>query len=92
MPKLEIKMPETEAFLAGGSFLLFAGLAVLVALKIVPAANEKYVMLMLGALIGIVKDTFGRYFQATKTGQTTTAALTQLAGAGEPPPAEPGKS
>jgi hypothetical protein len=35
----------------------------------VPAENEKYAMLMLGALIGIVKDTFGRYFQATKGAQ-----------------------
>jgi len=61
--------PEPEAVLAVGSFLLFAGIAVLVLLKIVPAENEKYAMLMLGALIGIVKDTFGRYFQATKGAQ-----------------------
>lgn len=57
---------ETEAFLAFGSFALFSFVAVAVLFHVIPAANEKYAMLMLGALIGIVKDTFGRYLQATK--------------------------
>jgi hypothetical protein len=61
--------PEPEAVLAVGAFLLFSIIAILVLLRVVPAENEKYAMLMLGALIGIVKDTFGRYFQATKGAQ-----------------------
>lgn len=72
--------PEPEAVLAVGSFLLFAVIAVLVLLRVVPADNEKYAMLMLGALIGIVKDTFGRYFAATKGAQEQrkeAAAVTQ---------------
>lgn len=58
--------PETEAILAVGSLILFAAIALVVLFATVPPSNEKYAMLMLGALIGIVKDTFGRYFQATK--------------------------
>jgi hypothetical protein len=61
--------PETEAILAVGSLLLFSAIAIVVLFFKVPADNEKYAMLMLGALIGIVKDTFGRYFQATKGSQ-----------------------
>lgn len=60
---------EPEAFLATGSLILFSAIALVVLFFTVPAANEKYAMLMLGALIGIVKDTFGRYFQATKGAQ-----------------------
>jgi Na+-transporting methylmalonyl-CoA/oxaloacetate decarboxylase gamma subunit len=62
-------MPETESILATGSLLLFAGVTYVVLFHKIPADNEKYAMLMLGALIGIVKDTFGRYFQATKGAQ-----------------------
>jgi len=61
--------PEVEAILAVGSLMLFSFLACVVVFQMVPAENEKYAMLMLGALIGIVKDTFGRYFQATKGAQ-----------------------
>lgn len=63
------KPPEIEAILAVGSLLLFAGVTWMVITNTVPAPNEKYAMLMLGALIGVVKDTFGRYFQATKGAQ-----------------------
>lgn len=57
---------DVEAVLAIGSLLLFAGALGAVIFHTLPAENEKYAMLMLGALIGVVKDTFGRYFQATK--------------------------
>jgi len=61
--------PEPEAALAIGSFAAFAlALAAVVFLEI-PDKNEKYVMLMLGALIGLVKDTFARYFSSTKGAQ-----------------------
>lgn len=70
--------PEPEAVLAVGSFLLFGLIAVIVLFWKVPADNEKYAMLMLGALIGIVKDTFGRYFQATKTAQQQRADAAQV--------------
>lgn len=61
--------PETESVLATGSLLLFAWVTWAILFNTIPAENEKYAMLMLGALIGIVKDTFGRYFQATKGAQ-----------------------
>lgn len=60
---------ETEAVLAIGAFFVFAAALWAVIFNTMPAENEKYVMLMLGALIGLVKDTFGRYFQATKGAQ-----------------------
>lgn len=60
---------EPEAVLAIGSFLVFAVALAAVIWHIVPAENEKYVMLMLGALIGLVKDTFARYFSSTKGAQ-----------------------
>jgi hypothetical protein len=63
------KPPEVEAILAIGSLALFAYVTWAVIWNTVPAENEKYAMLMLGALIGVVKDTFGRYFQATKGAQ-----------------------
>lgn len=66
---VERRFPETESFLAAGSLLLFSTVTLFVMFNVVPAENEKYAMLMLGALIGIVKDTFGRYFQATKGAQ-----------------------
>ena len=65
----EKKIVEVEGVLAIGSLLLFAVIALVVIFHTVPGDNEKYAMLMLGALIGIVKDTFGRYFQATKGAQ-----------------------
>jgi len=70
---------DIEAVLAVGSLTVF-GLALGVVLfMLVPAPNEKYVMLLLGALIGVVKDTFGRYFQATKGAQTQSAVISDLA-------------
>lgn len=60
------KWPEIEGVLAIGSFTLFSWCAWAVITHRVPEVNEKYIMLMLGALIGIVKDTFGRYFTSTK--------------------------
>jgi hypothetical protein len=71
--------PEPEALLAVGSFILFAIVAVVVLFHTVPADNEKYAMLMLGALIGVVKDTFGRYFQATKGAQEQRKEAAQVA-------------
>lgn len=58
--------PEVEAILAVGSLALFSYVCWVVLFNQIPEENEKYAMLMLGALIGVVKDTFGRYFQATK--------------------------
>jgi hypothetical protein len=62
----DIRWPETEAVLATGSIALFGFSLWAVIYNQIPEANEKYVMLMLGALIGIVKDTFARYFSSTK--------------------------
>lgn len=70
---------DTEAVLAVGSLIAFAAALGVVLFTLVPAPNEKYVMLLLGALIGVVKDTFGRYFQATKGAQVQSAAMTELA-------------
>ena len=71
--------PEPEAVLATGSFALFATCAMVVIFADIPEANEKYVMLMLGALIGIVKDTFARYFSSTKDGASQQKDLAGLA-------------
>jgi hypothetical protein len=60
---------EVEGILAIGSLIVFASALGTVLFETIPTENEKYAMLMLGALIGIVKDTFGRYFQATKGAQ-----------------------
>ncbi len=70
---------DVEAVLAVGSILVFGAALAVVLFKIVPAPNEKYVMLMLGALIGVVKDTFGRYFQATKGSQEQRQDFANLA-------------
>jgi len=70
---------DTEAVLAVGSLFAFGAALAVVLFALVPAANEKYVMLLLGALIGVVKDTFGRYFQATKGAQTQSAVLNDIA-------------
>lgn len=75
------RMPETEAVLALGSLALFAYVTWAVLFNTIPAENEKYAMLMLGALIGIVKDTFGRYFQATKGAQEQRAEQAKVAAA-----------
>jgi hypothetical protein len=88
---------EIEALLAASSLALFAATTFIVLFKLVPAANEKYAMLLLGALIGIVKDTFARYFNVTKgaaeqretianlsRAQADTAAV--AAAAAPPPP------
>lgn len=77
-PKPAAERPEPEAVLAVGSFLLFAVIAVAVLWHKVPAENEKYAMLMLGALIGLVKDTFGRYFAATKGAQEQRREAAQV--------------
>ena len=69
MTKPAFPMPEVEAILAVGSQTLFTGITTAVLFHKVPLENEKYAMLMLGALIGIVKDTFGRYFASTKGAQ-----------------------
>lgn len=61
--------PEPEAALAIGSFACFALALCAVIWAKIPGENEKYVMLMLGALIGLVKDTFARYFSSTKGAQ-----------------------
>lgn len=74
-----MKAPDTESFLAAGSLLLFAIVTISVLFNIVPAENEKYAMLMLGALIGINKDTFGRYFQATKGAQEQRKEAAEVA-------------
>lgn len=58
--------PEVEAILAVGSLLLFGLVFWAVIYVEFPPGNKEYAFLMLGALIGVVKDTFGRYFQATK--------------------------
>ncbi len=87
-----IYWPEIEGVLAVGSLLLFAWVSWAVLFNLVPAENEKYAMLMLGALIGVVKDTFGRYFQATKGAQeqrqdaamvTSALATAVVAGTGD---------
>ncbi len=85
MTKQVTKPIEIEAFLASGSLVIFAAVTGAVLLHTVPVQNEKYAMLMLGALIGVVKDTFGRYFQATKGAQEqrqdAAAVTTALAAA-----------
>lgn len=63
------KWPEPEAALATGAGLTFSAALWAVIFHSIPAENEKYVMLLLGALIGVVKDTFARYFNATKGAQ-----------------------
>lgn len=70
---------DIESVLAVGSLIVFGAALASVLFYIVPAANEKYVMLMLGALIGVVKDTFGRYFQATKGAQEQRKEFADLA-------------
>jgi hypothetical protein len=60
---------EIEGLLAGGSLFLFGISLAAVILLHIPEPNEKYIMLMLGALIGLVKDTFARYFNSTKGAQ-----------------------
>lgn len=64
-----IDLLQVEAILATGSLMVFGAALFGVLNYNVPPENEKYAMLMLGALIGVVKDTFGRYFQATKGAQ-----------------------
>ncbi len=86
------KPMEIEAFLASGSLLIFAGVTGAVLWHQVPPDNEKYAMLMLGALIGVVKDTFGRYFQATKGAaeqRQEAAAVTSALAAAIPIVAQP---
>lgn len=73
--------PEIEAVLAVGSLAAFVGATAAVLFLVVPAPNEKYAMLLLGALIGVVKDTFGRYFTVTKGGTEMRATVDKLASA-----------
>lgn len=73
------KPPEVEAILAVGSLILFSAVTWVVLFQTIPPANEKYAMLMLGALIGVVKDTFGRYFQATKGAQEQRREAAEVA-------------
>jgi hypothetical protein len=84
--------PETEAVLAVGSLAIFGWALWAVLFNIIPGENEKYVMLLLGALIGVVKDTFGRYFQSTKGAQQQRedfAALAITAANSSTPPLQP---
>lgn len=69
---------DVEGILAIGSLLLFSAALGVVLFDVVPERNEKYAMLMLGALIGVVKDTFGRYFQATKGSQEQRKEAAQV--------------
>jgi hypothetical protein len=71
--------PEIEALLAVGALSIFGAALWAVIFTVVPAENEKYVMLMLGALIGTVKDTFGRYFQVTKGGAESRETIAKMA-------------
>lgn len=80
---------DVEAVLAIGSLVLFAAALGVVILHVLPPQNEKYAMLMLGALIGVVKDTFGRYFQATKGNQDLRKDFTDLAQAAVNTSAQP---
>ncbi len=90
---------EVEAVLAVGTFLLFSIITLSTLFHAIPAENEKYAFLLIGALIGVLKDTFGRYFQATKGAQdqrkdaaevasklADTAAVVAAAAATVPPP------
>lgn len=79
------RLPETEAVLAVGSFGLFAGALYCVTMHKIPPDNEKYVMLMLGALIGVVKDTFARYFSSTKGGAEQRRELLEMVKTGTGP-------
>jgi hypothetical protein len=81
---------DVEAVLAIGSLALFAAALASVIFHTLPTENEKYAMLMLGALIGVVKDTFGRYFQATKGNQDLRKDFTDLAQAAVSTTAAPG--
>jgi len=70
---------DIEGFLAGASLVIFALALGHVMYFKVPADNEKYAMLLLGALIGVVKDCFARYFSSTKGGQEQREALGAMA-------------
>lgn len=61
--------PEVEAVLAVGAFLLFATVTMILLFRVVPSDNKDFAYAVLIALTGLVKDTFGRYFQATKGAQ-----------------------
>ena len=67
--------------------MLFSAALAAVIFHRLPTENEKYAMLMLGALIGVVKDTFGRYFQATLGNQQLRKDFTELATAAVGAPA-----
>lgn len=73
------RVVDIEGALAVGSLVIFAAALGVVLFYLVPEKNEKYVMLLLGALIGVVKDTFGRYFQATKGAQEQRQEFATLA-------------
>lgn len=89
---------EIEALLAAGSLALFGAVTGVVLFWVIPAPNEKYAMLLLGALIGVVKDCFARYFSVTKgaaeqrrtiadmakAAAATTSAMSSTATGGEP--------
>lgn len=70
---------ETEAALAVGSLALFGAALYIVMFRLIPPENEKYVMLLLGSLIGIVKDTFARYFNVTKGAAEQRKTISDLA-------------
>ena len=71
--------PEVESLLVMGSLGLFGYVTYVVLWETIPPENEKYAMMMLVALIGVVKDTFGRFFQATKGSQEQRKDAAKLA-------------
>lgn len=83
MAKREHKPVEVEAFLACASLLLFGAALFVVMFNKLPAENEKYIMLLLGSLIGVVKDTFARYFNVTKGASEQRDTIATLARATE---------
>ena len=68
-PWVSIPAVEVEAILAVGITLLFGYVVIRVLGPSIPAENRDIAMMILGALIVLTKDTFGRYFSATKGAQ-----------------------
>lgn len=79
MKRFEFKLPDTEAVLAITSLWMFGATIWVVLFHLVPGENEKYAMLLLGALIGVVKDTFARYFNVTKGAVEQRETIANLA-------------
>lgn len=73
------KPQEIEALLAAGSLAIFGLVTAAILFHVVPAPNEKYAMLLLGALIGVVKDCFARYFSVTKAASLQRDTIADMA-------------